>query len=263
MPVLEERVATSTDTTDDHLAWQTAFWCLAAVALNTMSQPTGRILRLSSSHSFYLKSSPVICALNIIFTLVDVVKQTYSRRSILDAVLLWEAHPFGEPSQRSQHEIDSLRKGTVIRLILFVLGALLPAIKLYSCRGVPFTQAVCTIDLVCFILDETLNGLAWLASRPTCSAGPPYSVNDDLDNVARVLMTLDAGTMCSLLLFAALSTGHGTSQFLVCASGFTPVINAGIFHIRRVSHFPRFHTWMSYLSWWHLRRPHHSSLPRY
>lgn len=161
MPALDERGATSTNYLESHLSWQTAFWCLTAVALNTMAQPAGRILGLNSDYSFYIRASPLVCLHSIMGTVFYLITDIIAGHSFADATLRWESRRFGEFRDRDEPSLENLRSNTTARLALFVLSALLPAIKLYSCHGVEFTQTICTVYLTCFVLDEVLNGLAW------------------------------------------------------------------------------------------------------
>jgi hypothetical protein len=68
--------------------------------------------------------------------------------------------------------LASLRKNQAFRLILFIPGALPQVVKLYACRGIPWTQACCTAYLASYIVDEIMTRLAatWLPSGGIASS---------------------------------------------------------------------------------------------
>jgi len=43
------------------ITWQTAYWSLPPLALNTMMQPSGRVCGFDPALRTYLRSSPIVC----------------------------------------------------------------------------------------------------------------------------------------------------------------------------------------------------------
>lgn len=138
------------------LSWQTAFWCVAAVALTTMSQASVWTLGFSSRYTFYIRTSPMVCLSHIITTIFQLLWFAISKGSISNGLEAWKNLHFEDVPKENENTFAGLRDYSIIKLALFILGALLPALKLYVCTGIPWTQTICSIYLICFLLDEAL-----------------------------------------------------------------------------------------------------------
>lgn len=134
----------------------TLFWALLPIALNTMTQPSGRILGFPSWYNFAIRISPIVCAVNAISTLVELLFRAHTSKSYEIAFLGIAAHRFKDASDadKSEGKFENLRKNSVFRVGLFVLGALPQAIMLYASKGIPWEKACCTAYLASFVLDE-------------------------------------------------------------------------------------------------------------
>src|ERR1700761_7658990 len=110
----------------------TLFWALLPVALNTMSQPSGRILGFPRCYSFALRISPIVCAVNAISTLIERLYRICKFKSMKTAFLDIAAHKFKEApgADEGDGEFENLRRNSIFRLGLFMLEALPQAITL-------------------------------------------------------------------------------------------------------------------------------------
>lgn len=145
------------------LSWQSCFWAIVPIVLNTMCQSSGRILGYDAKHSFALRSSPVVCAANVVDTLVQ-LRRLCAREPSFAAALqaLIDVRFKGAPQGSEDGSFEALRKNQAFRVILFVFGAAPQMIKLYACNGIPWTKAYCTAYIASFFLDETLATMASL-----------------------------------------------------------------------------------------------------
>lgn len=144
---------------DQHvLSWQSCFWAILPIALNTMCQPSGRIVGFSVQDSFALRASPLVCAISTIDTISRILYTFIKGKSFPTSCrMLLKAR---RDEQANHGSFEDLRRNKIFRLTLFLLGALPQAIKVYACRGIPWIQGLCTMYLAPFVVDELA---AWIA----------------------------------------------------------------------------------------------------
>ncbi|KAH0435881.1 hypothetical protein CcaCcLH18_04663 [Colletotrichum camelliae] len=145
------------DTSDAQLSWQSAFWALVAIALNTATQPSGRIVGFPSSWGPALKCSPVFCIVNAI----EALNCIRLRRDFAWALVV-APHKYDVDEKSAHRDVVSLQRNTLIRVVTFVLGPVLQATKLYACQGIFWTQVLAAIYLGSFLCDEVMLCLLWL-----------------------------------------------------------------------------------------------------
>ena len=154
---------------DNQLSAWALLWAFVPIALNTMMQPSGRILGLRSWYNFALRISPLICAVSAISTFIQLVLFVFTSGSVEEAFLEVAAQQFkpdAEGEEDGDREAHFLRRNTIFRVGIFALGALPQIIKIYASKGIPWAQACCTSFLAAFVLDEAL---LFLGSRPRFS----------------------------------------------------------------------------------------------
>ena len=142
----------------NEVSWQSAFWALVPIALNSMTQPCGEIFGLPSRYSFALRCSPIICAFDALavacsFAYLMVVQKRSPRAASRRIV----AYRFRDVANHSgTGSLEDLKNNTTFRLVLFVLGALPQIIKLYGVHGLLWTKVWATMFLASFVLLECL-----------------------------------------------------------------------------------------------------------
>ncbi|KAK5124112.1 hypothetical protein LTR85_001815 [Meristemomyces frigidus] len=160
-------MAANTDT----MSWQSLFWAIVPIALNAMSQPSGRILGHPSTMNFTLRCSPVLCAASAIDSIVRVIAYTISEGSFPDGVKLFTAVRFSDRRNDDDGSFNSMRKNTLFRTLLFVLGVVPQLVKIYATRGIPWTLAWCTAFLATYVVDQVIVLFAYcLKLEPGISA---------------------------------------------------------------------------------------------
>ncbi|KAF1997892.1 hypothetical protein P154DRAFT_622108, partial [Amniculicola lignicola CBS 123094] len=136
------------------VSWQSAFWGLLPLALNSMLQPAGSVADFPTSSSFVLRTSPIICATDAISSLSLI--SCYI--SIPGVSLRYAAKAWW--LQRSANPCVQLEASLVLRLIVFVLGTLPQSVKLFSCTGIPWTQAWGYLYVRSFVVLEVTSLIA-------------------------------------------------------------------------------------------------------
>jgi len=146
------------------VSWQTIFWALVPLAINLMTQPSGRICGAKSRYRIYLRCCPVICLADILAIIARLLLCTiYHKISLRDSFRLLLKDRFDDVPTDTQSfkGLPALRKHIFTRLAFFLLGALFPAVKLCSMHGVPWTKAWGVMFLASFVAVEILGALSF------------------------------------------------------------------------------------------------------
>ena len=180
----------SAGATNSPIHWQSAFWALASLALNTALQnPVGQISSpwSSTTYRFALRTSPFFClfdTLTVVFQLgFQVIGQNRSRwrggrielreavRSVAERRGLFDDDGDVDVENRRLTRDVSLSK-RLTEWAVFVL-ALLQAVKLSGMKGIPWTQTWGAIYMASYVVGEMLNQFG--RRRPSTS---PATMND-------------------------------------------------------------------------------------
>lgn len=156
---------------DQLVSWQTAFWALPPIAINTMLQPSGRVCGFHPELRTYLCCSPLICAFDSVAIVVRFIASWIVSGSPSTAIRATLRARFPEPSPDTITEsagLQALESATFVRWTLgFFIGALPQYIKLCALTGVPWTKAWATMYVVNFALIEALTFCDYCLGRQT------------------------------------------------------------------------------------------------
>ena len=166
------------------MTWPTAFWALAAIALNSMMAPNGMVLSFPSSWGFALRSSPMLClfdALDLtLFWSTLVVFGGEGPRTAARRVVRVRFRDAGD-DESSDQSLVSVRKRFWFVQALFVLTTLTQAVKLFACRGIVGTQLCAAFYLYSYVISEAL---IWAAGDDWKSVSNPHLEPGPLRDVA-------------------------------------------------------------------------------
>ena len=123
------------------MSWETAFWTLVPLAIGAMTQPSGRVLGTPNRYRTYLRSSPIICALDAVFFIIRILINPLYFHISLRQSIVWTVANRYRGNEDASEGIQSLERLTWLRWLWFLLGTLGPAVKLAAMRGVPWTKA--------------------------------------------------------------------------------------------------------------------------
>jgi len=141
-----------------------------------MTQPSGRVLSLPTRYRTYLRSSPILCALDVLcFLLRIAITPRLLSISLQEALAVTLRERYLRTDDISEG-IQSLEKQTLLRWLFFLVGTLGPGIKLASMQGIPWTKAWGMMFLGSFLILEMMvlfkkspHGEGYLAIEPQLS----------------------------------------------------------------------------------------------
>lgn len=140
------------------VSWQSIFWALVPLALNTMVQPTGQFLGLPKQYALMLRSSPIVCVVDCALVLITLIRFIWQGSSISTAVRQLTVSRFQGSTDTfiRDNSLAGLLENPWLRLFLFVGGTLPQTIKLYGFCGVPWTKALASMYLVPILIFEVI-----------------------------------------------------------------------------------------------------------
>jgi hypothetical protein len=146
------RVAAPTYTDDSQVWWQTCFWTLVILGLNTMAQPSGRVLELPARYGTYLRSSPIICLADILSIFARLIYCCFTPSSgSLQHIIAERFEVVG-----SSEDMESIISTAWVRWLCFLLGPLPQIIRLASFQGVYWTKLWAFGFVLSWLLVEVL-----------------------------------------------------------------------------------------------------------
>lgn len=138
--------------------WQSIFWALVPLALNTMIQSTGQIVSLPKQYALMLRNSPIVCIVDCVLMLITLIHFMWQGSSISTAVHLLTVSRFQGSTDTiiRDNTLAGLLENPWLRLFLFVGGTLPQTIKLYGFHGVPWTKALASMYLIPILIFEVI-----------------------------------------------------------------------------------------------------------
>ncbi|KAJ6031406.1 hypothetical protein N7540_002138 [Penicillium herquei] len=138
---------------------QIFFW-MVCLAFNSIAQPSGSVLGLSSEYHTFLRSSPIICAFDTIIMVAPLLRGIYISPTIEcireEATQILFQRIVDYRDDPDVEAIKSLKSQASLRWFTFFLGVLPQLIKLFASRGVPMFQAFGAMYLFSWITFEAL-----------------------------------------------------------------------------------------------------------
>lgn len=144
---------------DNEVSWPTIVWALLPIVFNSMTQPAGRIARgITAEQSFYLRVSPILCAVDALAVLAQLTHLAIKFRNPRFALSCVSRAKFQNSSdaESTRNQLQTLQENDVFRVILFIFGVLPQILKLYACKGIPGSQALASLYIVCWLVLEFL-----------------------------------------------------------------------------------------------------------
>jgi len=181
------------------VSWQSAFWALVPIALNSMSQPSAFDFGPLYAIIFAARSSPIVCLVDTLEVFVRIPVYLLQGDSIRKAAtkVRWvrtkhwpnetiNVLPAPVPVSSS---LDDERSTRLARFVIFVLGLMPQALKLLGMKGLLWTQAWAGIYLRSFL---TLTFVDVIAEPTQDHAQISQDSQSDanLENVIRLLFRI-------------------------------------------------------------------------
>jgi len=125
---------------DSTLSWQSAFWGLVPLALNSMVQPCGNFSDASPKTSFLLRISPVACVFDALVSILYIFEYMFTNLAgIQEASLAWRHIRFADGPDID--EDTTVEMSPFWRCVTSAL-AIAQGVKLLACTGTLVTQAI-------------------------------------------------------------------------------------------------------------------------
>ncbi|KAK8127095.1 uncharacterized protein PG998_002854 [Apiospora kogelbergensis] len=160
-----EAAAAEADKSQQQLSWQSAFWALVSIALCAATQPSGSIFGMPPEWGFALKCSPVMCILNSLESLACFRiqrQETGWKLAFRSTKYVKAPDPRLLGNSTSHQATGHADTNTALRLVSFILGPLMQAIKLFACSGILYTKLLAGCYLASFLCDELALNFIWL-----------------------------------------------------------------------------------------------------
>ncbi|KAJ9614127.1 hypothetical protein H2200_002263 [Cladophialophora chaetospira] len=122
------------------ISWQSAYFGLVAIALNTMTQPGGRICEFAAASRLFMRSSAVVCVADTIQMLVHLVSDLWEGDSFRDAMAHIVDDQFEGIDANEEDSLASLRRTTVTRWTVFLISGAPQIVKLFAFSGITWTK---------------------------------------------------------------------------------------------------------------------------
>ncbi|KAF2653178.1 hypothetical protein K491DRAFT_694901 [Lophiostoma macrostomum CBS 122681] len=162
---------------DNLVEWPSAFFALLCMALNSITQPSGRICELPYSLRFLARSSPVFCLVDSLTVLILWIRHMiWHLESPSRAASRIARSRFSDIEGETDDNLTSLERNFAFRCAVFGFGVLPQAIKIFACQGIRFVQAVAAVYLISWAIVELLmlfagRGTDVEYTLPTTNAG--------------------------------------------------------------------------------------------
>lgn len=136
------------------VSWFSLFWGILPIALNSMSQPSGKVCDSPAGIGFMLRSSPIICVFDILIMVVRIIYHSISRGSIREAsqVVIIQRFTFDDDNSGT---FSDFRNNAIFRWISFAL-MVAQAVKLFVFEGIIWTKVWASMYIGSFLVLEML-----------------------------------------------------------------------------------------------------------
>lgn len=154
--------------TDHTASWQSIWWALVSIALNTALQPRGATLSLPLPLAILSALNPLLLLADVLLLALKLIHLTLTYRLPARPALRVLV------ATRGHHGPGAAGHAAWwFRPVAFALGALPQYVKLFAISGVPMTQAWASMYLVSFVLLEAFLYLGRPAPAPAPADGEP------------------------------------------------------------------------------------------
>lgn len=134
----------------NEVSWPSAYWALPPLAMNSMLQPAGEICGFDSSLRIYLRSSPIVCAMDTVFIFIRFAFYAYHGYPLRWAAsaIVAARSPVAEVP-RPDDDVDEdpepgrfllLERNAYLLYLALGVGVVTQFVKLMACSGMPWTQ---------------------------------------------------------------------------------------------------------------------------
>ena len=141
----------------DNVSWQSAFWALVPIALNSIAQPCGKVQGYPSRYAYLWKISPIVCVFDAAYLTIELMSAIIKKGSLRRATQQIRDKRFSDSVRESErNSMGRLQENVAFRIGGFFFGVVPQIIKLYSMRGIPWTQVWGSMFFGSFLVIEII-----------------------------------------------------------------------------------------------------------
>jgi hypothetical protein len=148
----------------NEVPWYSALYALLPIAMNSMFQNAGQTCRFHASLRIYLRSSPIVCAMDAVFILIRFALYTYhghpvrcaAREIIAARSLLDEDHRRDHAANEAPKpgRLLSLERNPFLSYLSLLVFVVPQVVKLLACSGWPMTTLWGCLYFLSFVVVE-------------------------------------------------------------------------------------------------------------
>jgi hypothetical protein len=183
------------------VSWQSAFWGLVPIAINSMSQPTGKVCDAPRAISPWMRVSPIICFLDMLSIICRLVYYSISKRSVQAASTIIMTQRYAYDHDDAESALADFRYDAPLRWASFLLSIAQIA-KLFAAQGLIWTKLWASMYLASFLVVELFVSLSrlWLPATwpPTRWPAGPEDVPNPMGARSLPYISIAASTIFAL-----------------------------------------------------------------
>ena len=166
------------------VSWQSAFWALVPLAMNSMTQPAGRWFGVHNPEmSFALRSSPIFCACDALHAMLYLAWHTFQTKSLQSALQKTARRRFRDATTNDGRTSPALPQSVkLFRIALFSFGALPQLVKLLGVHGLKWTTTWGLLFAGSFSVLEVLIYIAKDMGQEAMTADQQENPNDSYES---------------------------------------------------------------------------------
>ena len=161
---------------DSVTTWQSAFWGIIIIAMNSILQDNGMVLGLPSTWGMALRSSPIVCLFDALeltasWLIFIIFNADYPRTAARRVAVVRFRDATGNNGGQT---LSKLRDNFWVIQVVFIIGTLTQVIKIFACTGMPGTQLSAAFCLFSWTVSQALvlaAGSNWTSAELTVLQG--------------------------------------------------------------------------------------------
>ena len=134
--------------------WETVLYTIVPLATATMSQPVGSVLGTHPMSRTWLRSSPILCVVDVVAFIAEVMRYCLQGKIPLRDAFQFATEKRFKDVEDDGERLQYLRRSFALRWLFFLIGTHASMFKLVGARGLAWTKAIGLCFAVSFVFFE-------------------------------------------------------------------------------------------------------------